>query len=271
MIVLCGYPSCGKSSAAEELNAYFVSRRLHSVHVISDANLVKDTTLTYSHPQKEKEVRNQLKSEVQKILDKDTIVILDSLNYIKGYRYELYAVSKACKTTQCTVHLNVEPDVAWKINECRIGGGKYNKDIFSSLVQRFEAPDAKNRWDRPLFTVQDKEQLPLDHISKAILQPAPPPNQATLTQPLSPTQFLYETDQVTQHIITMILKSQDERNTAEPFLIPGTTSTIALTRFVTLAELSRLRRQFISYNNCHPVEDTSKLPEMFVQFLTNRI
>jgi tRNA uridine 5-carbamoylmethylation protein Kti12 len=51
----------------------------------------------------EKELRGSLKSEVQKLVSKETLIILDSLNYIKGYRYELYCVSKLCQTPQCVV------------------------------------------------------------------------------------------------------------------------------------------------------------------------
>jgi protein KTI12 len=52
---------------------------------------------------KEKELRGSLKSEVQKLISKEALVILDSLNYIKGYRYELYCVSKLIQTPQCLV------------------------------------------------------------------------------------------------------------------------------------------------------------------------
>jgi protein KTI12 len=54
---------------------------------------------------KEKELRGLLKSEVQKVLSKENIVILDSLNYIKGYRYELFCISKLIQTPQCVVSI----------------------------------------------------------------------------------------------------------------------------------------------------------------------
>ena len=38
-------------------------------------------------------------------MSKEDIVILDSLNYIKGYRYELFCIIKLCQTTQCVVSL----------------------------------------------------------------------------------------------------------------------------------------------------------------------
>lgn len=42
-----------------------------------------------------------------------------------------------------------------------------------------------------------------------------------------------------------------------------------MTRVYTLAELQRHKRQFITYTKMHPVEDTSKITSMFVQYLNN--
>ncbi|MEQ2172197.1 kti12, chromatin associated, partial [Goodea atripinnis] len=36
-------------------------------------------------------------------VNKDNIVILDSLNYIKGYRYELFCLTKHAQTPHCLV------------------------------------------------------------------------------------------------------------------------------------------------------------------------
>ena len=46
----------------------------------------------------EKMTRGTLKSAVERNLNKDTIVILDSLNYIKGFRYELFCIAKSVAT-----------------------------------------------------------------------------------------------------------------------------------------------------------------------------
>ena len=55
------------------------------------------------------------------------------------------------------------------------------------------------RWDSPMFTVLPGD-LPLyeDIYSALFLTRPPPPNQSTQTQPLSPTNFLYELDRSTQ-------------------------------------------------------------------------
>lgn len=105
---------------------------------------------------------------------------------------------------------------------------------FDALVQRFEAPDSRNRWDSPLFTVLKDDILPLEAVSDALFKrKAPPPNQSTQSvrkftkatlldvmcvillrvtkwisffflfsqQPLSSTNFLYELDKITQDVL----------------------------------------------------------------------
>lgn len=42
---------------------------------------------------------------------------------------------------------------------------------------------------------------------------------------------------------------------------------IELTRSINMAELRKLRRQFISYTKMHPTENTGQLCNMFVQYL----
>lgn len=45
---------------------------------------------------------------------------------------------------------------------------------------RFEPPDSRNRWDKPLFEVAPSDALPLEEIYEAVfVRKAPPPNQST--------------------------------------------------------------------------------------------
>ncbi len=39
-------------------------------------------------------VRGKIKFEVEKNLTGNTIVICDSLNYIKGYRYQMFCIAR---------------------------------------------------------------------------------------------------------------------------------------------------------------------------------
>ena len=65
--------------------------------------------LTWSlDSRQEKDTRGTLKSEVDRWLTKDNLVVLDSLNYIKGFRYELYCISRALSSPHCVVCTTIQ-------------------------------------------------------------------------------------------------------------------------------------------------------------------
>ena len=50
------------------------------------------------------------------------------------------------------------------------------------LVMRFEAPQSRNRWDSPLFTILPEDELPCEAICDALFhRKAPPPNMSTVS------------------------------------------------------------------------------------------
>ena len=53
--------------------------------------------------------------------------------------------------------------------------------------------------------------------------------------------------------------------------IPNSSEKILLKRRYQLAELSRVRRQFISFAKTHPVDDIPRLAAMFSQYLTSNL
>ena len=79
-----------------------VSQATHIIQV----SLIIPQTWKFIVAAKEKNLRAWLKSDVQRLLSKDTIVILDAINYIKGYRYEINCIAKSAKATQCTVGIS---------------------------------------------------------------------------------------------------------------------------------------------------------------------
>ena len=57
----------------------------------------------YREARTEKEARATEYSAVKRALGKECIVIADGLNYIKGFRYQLYCEAKAVETPHCVV------------------------------------------------------------------------------------------------------------------------------------------------------------------------
>lgn len=202
----------------------------------------------------------------------DRIIILDSLNYIKGYRYELFCAAKHLKTTLCLLYCATPPDIAREWNEARPDEDKYSTDVLDALVMRFEEPDSRNRWDSPLFAVLPDDPLPGRDILEALLNRKPlPPNQSTQSQPLSDAGFLHELDRRTQEVVSTILEAQRGGVAGGVVRIPGSGEPVRLPRSVTAAELRRLRRQFVSYTKSHPVADGSAVPTLFVQYLNSTL
>lgn len=51
----------------------------------------------------EKPARGTLFSAMQRQMGQDTILVVDSLNYIKGFRYQMYCAAREMKIRVCTV------------------------------------------------------------------------------------------------------------------------------------------------------------------------
>lgn len=269
LIIMCGFPCSGKSKRAHELKNYLENRG-KTVHLAGDDNNSLDRNGVYSASVNEKEARGLLKSAVERLISRDDIVILDSLNYIKGYRYELYCVAKAHKTTHCIVHCDTSKEICSGWNKTR--EKRYNDELLDALIMRFEPPESRNRWDSPLFVIQVDDDLPFDSIYDALVNRVPPPpNQATQPQPLSATNFLYELDKITQEIVTALINSQRTFVPGDHITVPGTSEKVILNRTAHMAELRKIRRQFITYTKMHPVEDTKKIANMFVQYLNSSL
>nr|CAG4641049.1 EOG090X0A11 [Eulimnadia texana] len=272
LVVVTGFPSSGKSRRSQELTKYFQNLN-KNVTVICENEVVKSKNEVFSDSRKEKDVRGHLKTEVQRLLNKEDVLILDAGNYIKGYRYELFCVSKATKTPQCTIHCDTNAETCWQWNISREPVDQYNRETLDALVMRYEAPDSRNRWDSPLFTVQaSDETLPLESINAALFErKAPPPNHSTQSLPLSSTNFLYELDRVTQDIVNRVMEAQKMGGIGNEIKIPDSNEKLILKRLYPLSELARIRRQFISYTKSRPLENIQLLASMFVQYLTSNL
>ncbi|KAE8617062.1 hypothetical protein XENTR_v10008972 [Xenopus tropicalis] len=264
LVVLCGFPCSGKSSRSQELQEH-LEQSGRKVHIIGDHVLGVDRNAVYADSKKEKELRGSLRAAVERKLNKEEVVILDSPNYIKGYRYELFCLIKHVQTPHCLIHCITAPEISSTWNQNRDKNEQYNQEIFDALVQRFEFPDSRNRWDSPLFTVHKDEKLPLEQICNAIFhRKAPPPNQSTQMQPLSSTNFLHELDKT-------VLNAQKTSVPGDVIMVPGASEKVQLPRILSMSELRRLRQQFISYTKLHPNENISQLANMFVQYLNQSI
>ncbi len=271
LVVLCGIPCSGKSQRAKELVDYLKKHHEGTpVCLLEDDFSSRDSC--YTDSKAEKMTRAKLKSEVERNLTPESVVILDSPNYIKGYRYELYCLSKHLQTPHCVVLCETPVETAKEWNSARSPTQGYSPLVFDALMMRFEAPDSRNRWDYPLFVVYPDDTLPTQDICNALFhRKAPPPNQSTQSQPLSETNFLHELDCLTQGVVKAIMDAQRSGVSGGQVKVSGSEEGVELTRPITMGELRRLRKQFISYTKLHPVADYSKITTFFVQYLNRTI
>ncbi|KAF5842848.1 chromatin associated protein KTI12-domain-containing protein [Dunaliella salina] len=185
LVVITGQPCSGKSTVAAQLMQVLQARGISTCNLVDEPSLHLPRNAAYKDVPSEKNTRALLKSTVERCIGRKGVTILDSINNIKGFRYELWCIAKAAGTRYCMVHVDtpVEQCKAW--NAAR-NGDKYSDTIFDDLACRYERPDARNRWDAPLFTIKPcLDQPPASspqHTPHQVLVPPPQPGPAQPSQ-----------------------------------------------------------------------------------------
>ena len=110
---MVGIPCSGKSTRSKELEKYLISKGM-AVQIVNEEALGLNKQEYLSDPTQEKILRASLKSNVEKYIDPNRVVILDSMNYIKGYRYELYCLARNSMTTLCLVWCDTDRETAYE-------------------------------------------------------------------------------------------------------------------------------------------------------------
>jgi protein KTI12 len=171
-LILTGYPSSGKTTLANlirDVALEHFGNSISNVVIVSDATAgaaASSAAASYANSFVEKSTRASLKSDFDRVVNrtssgscaegghKQTLVVLDSLNYIKGYRYELYCISKAAQQRHGVVWVLNSLETVLKWNRDRSEANqRYDEDLLKELVARYEPPDARNRWDSPLYEI----------------------------------------------------------------------------------------------------------------------
>ncbi|KAF7315359.1 hypothetical protein MIND_00050500 [Mycena indigotica] len=253
LVTLVGYPASGKSSRAAQLVASI--SKLLPPHL--SAVVVSDETLNiapsaYDDSRTEKPARAALFTAVQRMLSPTTVLIVDAPNYIKGFRYQLYCAAREMKLRVCTIYVVATPDLCHKWNDARTDGRAYSTATLENLIVRFEEPSSMVRWDSPLFTVPWNEELPTSDIAQAILSGSvKPPNSGTIAAVKAPTDALHVIEQIATATVDAIISAQAETQGSGGLVTLPISSELKLPislppRNLTLSELQRLKRQFVT-------------------------
>lgn len=235
------------------------------------------------------------------VSDKD-IVILDGLNYIKGWRYQLHCEAKAVRTPNCILQIGCAPDKAREVNEERLrrrergeadlpGEEPYEPSNWDNLVFRHEEPNPMTRWDSPLFAlVWDDDETQTRKVFSDLWdaiagegRKVVRANQSTTQRgPAASGDFLYMLDRETQDIVKQVLDQQgDDGGGDVKIALSASTEEeepiveLPAGRKLGLAQLQRLRRAFVNLNRggigLQSAGDMSsdQLRASFVQYLNS--
>lgn len=288
LVVMCGLPCSGKTRYAERIASKLEEEmeRDEKVVVVDESMMHVGKNQGYADAAKEKSTRGTLKSKVERELTKKNYVVLDAMNAIKGYRYELWCIARAAATRYCVVYVDVDVPTAREWNARRVDDA-FSHDVFEDLAGRFEVPDSKNRWEAPLFRIRHQE-ADTDEIVQDVVRAmrgksrltAPKakelkPTVATVVKMPQKTNLLNEMDMEAQSVLMEIAEAQSEA-CGQPvglLRLKDVSTPLHLTRPVTLSELRTQKRMFLrilSQSN-GSIKDATSVRRMFVEYLKTNI
>ena len=260
LIVLCGIPQSGKTRFATQLKEFLETLPNYRTILVNEETLGVSKSEAYASSFSEKNLRALLKSTVERELSRDTIVILDSMNYIKGYRYELFCLVRTVQTSHCVVYLDTSVQKASELNQ------EYSQELFQDLCNRMEVPEVKHRWDKPLVKVREDE-APFEEIKDKLFggnklrDPV-----STKAAPKLESDYLYQTDQATQQVIDSILEVQNNYPEGSQVPLESLKVTYNYVREMSSLELKKARQQFLKMNKINPCPSAS-VPEAFIEYV----
>ncbi|CAH2351823.1 protein Kti12p [[Candida] railenensis] len=293
LIVFTGHPSSGKTTVAKKLQAALQSKidslkgtteLGHNYSVIYHS----DKTLgipheTYFDSGLEKHARGSQMAAVKRDISRTNFVILDSLTYIKGFRYQLFCEAKGVLTPNCVVYVMNPVDKCLEWDAAKTPeSAQWGSKIIEQLAMRYEEPNESNRWDSPLFSVvadHAEDSLSIDAIWEAlVLKKAPPPNAATIVKTTSGNNFLQELDNQTQQVIQKILQHQQLAPIGGQVLVSDSKSKNSSnvlyvempSSSVSIAQLQRIRRTYVTLNRMRSV-DVERITPLFVDYLNRSL
>lgn len=301
LILMCGLPASGKTTIVDKLRELYETDG-RTVRIIRDNDAAIQTSINttssssqndsestptsnrqslYHSSTTEKQVRAQLRSNSDRALAvSQTIVIVDSLNYIKGFRYELFCVAKTAGVSYAVIEAEANVADCHKRDSARLESSKdgYGEGLIKALSDRFEPPKARNRWDSPLYTINTADSDWTDRLSETYssLRAGKRLYATMATRQFTTPQVdtLAEIDRATRAAeASLIAHVQGGAAVGDALAIPGTSVKIRLQRKPRVAELRDMRRAYLNFSRMHPPKtpSTDKFLEEYVQYINEQL
>lgn len=268
LIIMVGGPCSGKTTAANKLKEFIETEKHKKCYIVNEEAFQIVKTEAYKDSASEKINRAKLKSETEKLLDDNNVVIIDSLNYIKGYRYELYCLVRNFKTRHCIVYCKSEKEICQKLNEMN---SEYPMDLLNDLYSRMEEPNPSNRWDNPLHMVYFEENPDYDGIYNCLFEGKRPRDPVSAKPEIQyDSSFLHELDSICQEIINEILAQQlGNANIVESIKIKNNDEEnfIYLKKIFSAIELKKLKAEYIKICKIHPPKNKQGMIKNFIEYI----
>ena len=220
--------------------------------------------------QTEDRVRTALKGQLLRYLSRETVVILDSLNYNKSFRYEMKCHSKSIASTSLTVSVTAPLEKCKEWNAPR--ENRYTDEMVQELFERYETPLASHKWDQPLFNLTYESEIPYKDICDVLFAKfGGRINFSVAQDKVEGSTAVTQIDAVTQDIISAVMKIVNSPTFVggDPIVVPQSTIRVVLPRKVSIGEINRVRRSFLKLlqQNLLTVENGGG--DAFVSFLNH--
>lgn len=298
VVVLCGYPASGKSTVSSALEAEFSSRGIlvdkisdgavtSCLRTPHDADLYEQRSRSdlYKDASAEKTTRAQLLAATERAVAPKTVVLVDSLNYIKGFRYELYCVSKANHAKYMVVYCQSGEQLCAQRDAAR--KDSYGNELLNALIRRFEMPEPRNRWDSPLVTIDCNAEITdekclvewknqMARVVEAGLDKAVPlrATMATKVQRVAGADLLNELDRATRNAeAALVAALRTGAGPGDRLVVPGTSRAVVLPRRCKVTELRGMRRAHIDLARLHPPTNpsTQTLVDSYIDYVISQL
>jgi protein KTI12 len=200
-------------------------------------------------------------------LNTSTVVIADFNNYIKSIRYELYCRAREAATTHAVLYCTADPEFCAAMNSKRPAEESYESGVLKDLIARMEEPNEQKKWDSPLFTVDEKADLPCKDIADALLRGKEhKPSEATLPQKMESSTYLFELDRISQAIVAEVIAAQasDIYSLGTDIPVSFTSAPVRLQQKVALPAFRRVTRAFVKLMTTKAALPPDKIADAFV-------
>lgn len=257
LVILSGVPGSGKTTLANNLKPLFEATGRKCV-IVSEPS-VEDGA--FSASRRETTARSDFKSAVHRALVPEQVVIADGMNFIKGFRYELWCFARESGFSCCCAFCDATDEEATERSKHR-----YPPKTLKDLIGRMERPNDKQKWDRPLIVVNDpndKETLEaivaqaLSNSSKLVAK------KATTKAIGSSAQVNDQIDRAINEFSSELLKIQDTVPLGGKITVCG--ATFVLKRKLNPGQMKRAKREFAA--RAKSISDPSNIAQSFADSL----